>query len=63
MLTDKYLYSVMAPLMGGVVVMDILDFFAGLEFRSLLSQVLVELATGIVDAFIVAVVDQVFAVV
>lgn len=63
MLTDKYLYSVMAPLMGGVVVMDILDFFAGLEFRSLLSQVLVELVTGIVDAFIVAVVDQVFAVV
>lgn len=48
--------------MGAVVVMDILDFFAGLEFRSILSQVLVELVTGIVDSFIVAVVDQLFGV-
>jgi len=62
MLTGKYLYSLMAPLMGAVVVMDILDFFAGLEFRSILSQVLVELVTGIVDSFIVAVVDQLFGV-
>jgi uncharacterized membrane protein YeaQ/YmgE (transglycosylase-associated protein family) len=63
MLTGKYLYSLMVPLMGAVVVMNILDFFAGLEFRSILSQVLVELVTGIVDSFIVAVVDQVFAIV
>ncbi|MFQ6048560.1 MAG: hypothetical protein ACE5K7_04280 [Phycisphaerae bacterium] len=48
--------------MGGLVVLDILEFFESLRFRTILAQVLTELATGVVDTFVTTLVEQFFGV-
>ena len=54
------LYSFAAPLLAGVMVMDVLDFFDSLRFRSMLAQVLTDLTTNLVETLVVALVDQLF---
>ena len=54
------LYSFAAPWLAGIVVMDVLDFFDSLRFRSMLAQVLSDLTTQLVETFVVALVNQVF---
>jgi len=54
------LYSFAAPLLVGVMVMDVLDFFDSLRFRGMLAQVLTDLTTNLVETFMVALVDQLF---
>lgn len=58
----KYLYDLAGLLMGGLVVLDILEFFESLRFRTILAQVLTELATGVVDTFVTTLVEQFFGV-
>lgn len=54
------LYSFAAPLLAGVMVMDVLDFFDSLRFRSMFAQVLTDLTTNLVETLVVALVDQLF---
>ena len=56
------LYSFAAPWLAGIVVMDVLDFFDSLRFRSMLAQVLSDLTTQLVETFVVALANQVFGV-
>jgi hypothetical protein len=56
------LYTFAAPWLAGVMVMDVLDFFDSLRFRSMLAQVLTDLTTNLVETFVVALVNQVFGV-
>jgi hypothetical protein len=62
MLTGRVLYGMAWLALPGVVVMDVLDFFESLEFRGAVAQVLSDLATSLVDAFVVALVNQFFSV-
>ncbi len=56
------LYSFVAPWLAGVMVMDILDFFDSLRFRSLFAQVLTDLTTVLVDTVVFGLVNQLFGV-
>ena len=54
------LYSFAAPWLAGLMVMDILDFFDSLRFRTMFAQVVTDVTTNLVEIVVVALVDQLF---
>jgi hypothetical protein len=59
MIAASVLYGLLRP---GLVVMDVLDFFESLQFRGTVAQILSDLATSLVDAFVLALGNQFFSV-
>jgi len=56
------LYGFAAPWLAGVVVMDVLDFFDSLRFRTMLADVLTVMLTQWVEQVVGSLVDAMFGV-